>query len=141
MPDAAAAPDGRATIREVYALVDDRTAAITSHIDERTGAIMDTVNSLAASVQSTFGAHEHRLTVVEEHQANHAGALSSLTTRVDAHSGQLSALETRTASEEAATAALQDAKDRRRDWRRFAVPLFVSSIVALGASLIVVLVH
>lgn len=109
-----------ASWRDVYEAVNDTRKEVTDRID-----------ALSEKVDTTLSGHEHRLTVVEEHQAHHAVALTSISARVDGHSTEISALRDQQKTDEAVTLAIQSARANRTTWRHWAIgaAIFVAGAV------------
>lgn len=106
-----------ATLKDVYELV-DRTR------QETTGQI----SSLAEKFDLFAQSNEHRLTIVETHQAVQAQQLSEVVNRLDKHGQDIGALKDQQRADEAA------AKERTSIFtRRHAViGMVASAVVAVG---------
>ena len=71
-----------ATLRDVYDLVDRTRQETTSHIA-----------SLAEKFDAFAQSNEHRLTVVETHQASQSKQLTEIITRIDRHGERIGSIE------------------------------------------------
>jgi len=105
-----------ATIRDVYDLV-DRTR------QETTGQITSLAQKFDAFAQS----NEHRLTIVETHQAAQAQQLTEVASRLDDHGRAIGALKDQQAIDEAAE------KNRSSTWtkRTSLIAVIASAVMAI----------
>ena len=71
-----------ATLRDVYDLVDRTRQETTGHI-----------TTLAQKFDAFAQSNEHRLTVVETHQASQSQQLTEIITRIDRHGDRITAVE------------------------------------------------
>ena len=107
--------DGRATVREVYALVNE----VRDDLGKRIDHLSETVDTIVAS-------HEHRLTIQEQVQAIHSERLAANDHNVKEHADQIAAINTQLREDEAATRAINEAKTKRQTTRRWVVGTILS---------------
>lgn len=108
------AEDSAATLKDVYDLVDRSR-------QETTGQITSLAQKFDAFAQS----NEHRLTIVETHQAAQAQQLTEVVSRLDKHGVDIGALKDQQRVDEAA-AALRHGRWSKRN-----------TMIASGASLVI----
>ena len=118
----------RATLKDTYDLV-----------DQTRRELKQDVGDLAEKVGEFITSSEHRLTVVETHQAALAEQVSGIATRLDSHGRDIGTLKDRQKADEAATDALSKARSSRWSTRERVVTVVASVIIAVGA--ILALVH
>ena len=138
MTSADSSPVGeRATIREVYALVNDVREDLGARVDK----VSETVDELSRVVSVITTSHEHRLTVNEEQLAAHSTALVTIGNRLDAHGLDIGALKDQQNRDEAATRALTDAKAKSGSRRQWAIGLAVLVASSVLGTLLGIFVH
>jgi len=109
-----------ATLRDVYDLVDRTRQETTSHI-----------TTLADKFDAFAQSNEHRLTVVETHQASQSKQLTEIITRIDRHGERIGSIE-------GAQRTLQRTKrDKSNMWtRRNMWIVTVTSIIMAAGTII-----
>jgi hypothetical protein len=117
-------PSSAATLRDVYDLV-DRTR------QETTGQI----SQLSQKLDDFARSNEHRMTIVEQHQATQAQQLTEVVSRLDKHSQDIGTLKDQQRLDEAA------AKEKSSAWskRSSLVAIITSVILATGTIITVIL--
>lgn len=118
------ADPNHATLTETYALVDRTRQDISDRID----AFGDKFDAFVTS-------NEHRLTVVETHQAAQAQAMTEVSQRLDIHGKKIGTLEDQQRADEAATKALETARTSRWTLREQLLTLVLTATLAAGAIL------
>lgn len=110
-------------------------------VNESRQEVTGLVNDLSNKVETAMTSHEHRLTVVEAHQANHAEALTDMRGRVDRHGEEIGHLKDQQRADEAVTAALSKQRNQRIAWRRFAIPTVAMVVAGFGGAILGIFVH
>ena len=140
MPDDVPHPrSGSATIREVYALVNEVRDDLGGRIDATNQSIAD----LRATVSTIVTSHEHRLTVNEEQITTLSQQHAALISRVDGHGHDLGVIKDRMREDEAATKALSDARDKHSINRRWVIGTVLGTVGAMASIsyILVAVVH
>lgn len=104
----------------------------------------ESITSLGGKFDAFVTSNEHRLTVVEMHQASQGAEITEVVQRLNRHGEDIGALKDQQKRDEATTDALAGSRtERGRRWTsRNALILTLSSLaVALSSILAVVLVH
>ncbi len=120
--------NGRATLREVYTLVEATRSELTT-----------SVNQLAAEFRAFAAPVADRLTVVEQQVKFQGEQLASDARRLDTHGHDIGLLKDTQRSDEVATAALQGARTKRVAWRQWAIGTALFATAAVPG--LVALVH
>lgn len=120
--------DGRATVREVYDLVDKTRAELGERID----GLGDRIDTLVTS-------HEHRLTVVEATQGAHAEQIARHDQRLDELGNEIGTLRDRQRADEAATNAIAAADATQANNRKWviATAIAVAGVIATLAYVLI----
>jgi chromosome segregation ATPase len=127
----------RATVREVYTLVNEVREDLGARVDK----VSESVEELSKAVNVIATSHEHRLTVLEETQAAHSTALVTINNRLDSHGASIGGLKDQQNRDEAATKALTDAKAKRGSRRQWAIGLAVLVASSVIGTLLGIFVH
>ena len=120
----AAAAEGHATIRETYDLVSETRQELNERID-----------GLGAKIDSFVTTSEHRLTVLETHQASEGDRLNKIDDRLDQHGKILGELKERQQQDEAAEEAIEEQSKTHFSARTTVVALIASIVVSITAVL------
>lgn len=115
-----------ATLKDVYDLVDRTRQETTSQI-----------SALATKFDVFAQANEHRLTIVETHQAAQAQTLTEISTRLDKHGADIGTLKDQQRIDEAS------AERQNRQWsrRNTAVATGASLVIAIGTVVTILMIH
>lgn len=112
--------NGKATLRDVYSLVNATRQEVARSIGE-----------LASKFDAFVTSNEHRLTILETHHGVQARQLAELVSRVDRHGEDLGKLKDQQRTDEAATNALSSARSSR--WRSANAVIIAACTLALAA--------
>jgi len=118
--------DSAATLKDVYDLVDRSR-------QETTGQITSLAEKFDAFAQS----NEHRLTIVETHQATQAQQLTEVVSRLDKHGADIGALKDQQRADEAAAQLL----DGRWSKRNTVIATGASIVIAIGTIITIITLH
>ncbi len=124
-PDAASSlNNGRASLTQVYSLVDQTRTELGGRIDD----LANRVNTLVVS-------HENRLTILEQKTVTQDAHLVALDNKMTAYGRELGSLKNQQRDDEAAQRALSDAQTRRLATRRWLISTAISIAFILAAVL------
>lgn len=119
----------RATVKDTYDLVNQTRQEVNGRID-----------SLGQKFDFFVTSNEHRLTVLETHQAAQSLTMNEIVKRVDKHGHDIGTLKDRQQVDEASTSAL--AESRRTRWStRERVAIAMSTITLTIVTILVALHH
>lgn len=123
-------PDGTGRVlnKDVYDLVDSTRKEVTASITD-----------LGAKFDAFVTSNEHRLTIVETHQAAQAQQISEVFGRLDGHGRDIGAIKDQLQKDEAANDALTGAKKSRWNSRQNIVTVACTIALAVSAILAFVL--
>jgi hypothetical protein len=116
--------NGRASLTQVYALVDQTRTELGGRIDD-----------LAARVNTLVVSHENRLTILEQKAVTQDAHLVSVDNKLTLYGRELGALKDQQRDDEAAQRALSDAQSRRLATRRWLISTAISIAFILAAVL------
>ncbi len=114
--------NGRASLTQVYALVDQTRTELGGRIDD-----------LAARVNTLVVSHENRLTILEQKAVTQDAHLVSVDNKLTLYGRELGALKDQQRDDEAAQRALSDAQSRRLATRRWLISTAISIAFILAA--------
>lgn len=123
-PESSALNNGRASLTQVYTLVDQTRTELGGRIDD----LANRVNTLVVS-------HENRLTILEQKAVTQDARLVSLDNKATAHGREIGDLKNQQRDDEAAQRALGDAHSRRLATRRWLISTAISIAFILAAVL------
>ena len=120
--------NNRATLPDVYNAVNDTRREVMEHID-----------ALGTKFDTFVTTNEHRLSVLETHNAAQAEKISGVLTRLDEHGHEIGTLKDKQREDEAAQKALANSKNA--GWTRHSAQIgwAISAIIAVGAILALIL--
>ena len=127
MPSAA---EGHATIRETYDLVNETRQELNDRID-----------NLGGKIDSFVTTSEHRLTILETHQATQGERLNKFSARLDEHGRLLGALKDRQKIDEAAEVAIEEQSKTHWTNRSTLLTVIASLVLAVSTTLSLFGVH
>lgn len=116
--------NGRASLTQVYALVDQTRTELGGRIDD-----------LAARVNTLVVSHENRLTILEQKTVTQDAHLVSVDNKLTLYGRELGGLKDQQRDDEAAQRALADAQSRRLATRRWLISTAISVAFILAAVL------
>ena len=116
--------NGRASLTQVYALVDQTRTELGGRIDD-----------LAARVNTLVVSHENRLTILEQKTVTQDAHLVSVDNKLTLYGRELGGLKDQQRDDEAAQRALSDAQSRRLATRRWLISTAISIAFILAAVL------
>lgn len=116
--------NGRASLTQVYALVDQTRTELGGRIDD-----------LAARVNTLVVSHENRLTILEQKAVTQDAHLVSVDNKLTLYGRELGGLKDQQRDDEAAQRALSDAQSRRLATRRWLISTAISIAFILAAVL------
>lgn len=116
--------NGRASLTQVYALVDQTRTELGGRIDD-----------LAARVNTLVVSHENRLTILEQKAVTQDAHLVSVDNKLTLYGRELGGLKDQQRDDEAAQRALADAQSRRLATRRWLISTAISIAFILAAVL------
>ena len=119
---------GRPTMRDVVDLVNSTRQELS-----------ESMTSLANKFDAFVTSNEHRLTVVEMHQAVQAKQMTETLERLDLHGRDIGSLKDQQTKDEAAATALSQASQSRWSAREKLFAALCSGLLAAGGTLALVL--
>jgi hypothetical protein len=114
--------NGRATLKDVY----DRVDTVRQEIGAQ-------IANLGTKFDAFVTSNEHRLTILETHQAAEAVRHNDVMARLEEHGIEIGRLKDQQRADEAAAKALEDAESTRTSARNRWVTGSASVVIALAA--------
>lgn len=104
--------------------------------------LSDSLSALGTKFDAFVTSNEHRLTVVEMHQASQAAEMSEVALRLNQHGEEIGKLKDRANQDEAATQALSDARSKvSRRWASRSAAIATISSIIFAVSLLIAFFH
>jgi hypothetical protein len=104
--------------------------------------LSDSLFSLGAKFDAFVTSNEHRLTVVEMHQASQGSELSAVGLRLNQHGEEIGQLKDRANQDEAATRAIANARGNiSKRWASRGTAIATISSLIFAASIIIAFFH
>lgn len=97
--------------------------------------INDSIGALGSKFDSFVTSNEHRLTLLETHQAAQALQMTEVVARIDEHGRDIGLVKDQLQKDEAAARAVSNVKKGRSTVREKVLTLVLTAVIALGAIL------